>query len=33
MGRPAFLYHLMMRFYKPFQRLERLRLFGGPVER
>ena len=30
MGRPAFLYHLMMRFYKPFQRLERLRLFGGP---
>ncbi len=29
MGRPAFLYHLMMRFYKPFQRLERFRLFAA----
>lgn len=29
MGRPAFLYRLMMRFYKPFQLFERLRPFGG----
>ena len=27
MGRPAFLYHLMMRFYKPFQWIERFRPF------
>ena len=30
MGRPAFIYRIMMWFYKPFQRLERFRHFSAP---